>query len=152
MKQPKSFRLSAEAAGVLSRIDNATRYIEALVLARNQRAQQSLCYLQSIGWNSREILAACDVLNGTWELCKVPRWHGQSLADGQEYAQKWEISLERWSELSCQVSESELVAYALHEVVSEFWCGNTALEKMIRKINRESRGYFAYADIETGRD
>jgi hypothetical protein len=133
MKQPKSFRLSAEAAGILDRVDNTTKYIEAIVRARNQRVLRSLAVLRSAGWTGPEMLACCDVLNGWWQLCSIPRWHGASIADGTVYAEKWGIGPERWAELARQVSESESVAYALHEIVSEFWCGNTAIEEAIKK-------------------
>jgi hypothetical protein len=114
-------------------MDNASRYIDELVQVRHQRAMQSLQHLQKLGWTGAEISACCEVMNGSWQLYEVQRWHGASLADGPQYAEKWGIGAGRWRQMAAQVSESESVAYALHEVVSEFWCGNTAVEAALRK-------------------
>lgn len=142
-KQRKNFMLSDSTMGLLARMDNASRYLDDLVQARQQRAMQSLLHLQSLDWTGAEISACCDVLNGSWQLCEVPRWHGASLSDAlynlramgvfDFYAAKFGIGTGRWEQIAAQVSESESVAYALHEVVSEFWCGNTVIEAALRK-------------------
>jgi hypothetical protein len=132
-KQRKNFLLSDSTMGLLARMDNASGYVDRLVQARQQRAMQSLLHLQGLGWTGPEILACCDALNGAMSFCAAPRWHGASLFDGPEYASKWGVTPERWAEIARQVSESESVAYAIHEVVSEFWCGNTVIDAALRK-------------------
>lgn len=94
---------------------------------------QALEKLRAQGWTCNEILAACDVLNGCWSFVHNPTWHRASMEDGPEYAEKWEIDSERRLELARQVGESVEIAFALDLVVSEFWAGNTWLEREIRK-------------------
>jgi hypothetical protein len=132
-KKAKNFTLSESTMGLLDRVDNASRYMDAIITNNWMRAQQALMHVQRAGWAPNEILAACDVLNGSWLMVHAPTWHGASLADGPEYAAKWEVGPERWIEMARQVSESQTLAFALDLVVSEFWNGNTYIDAMIRK-------------------
>lgn len=129
----KNFILSESTMGLLSRVDNMSGYLDRLIQDRFQRAQMAVMHLHSVGWKSNEILAACDVLNGSWLLIQAPTWHGASLSDGPEYAGNWEISPDRWMEMAKQISERQDLAFALDLVVSEFWSGNTYIDKIIRR-------------------
>jgi hypothetical protein len=128
----KNLSLSPTTIGLLAKLGNASGYVESSISMRWPRVIQALEHLRARGWQSNEILAACDVLNGCWMFVHDPTWHGASMTDGQEYAVKWDISEKRWKELARVVSESAGVAFALDLVVSEFWTGNTYLERLIR--------------------
>lgn len=129
----KHFMLSDQTLGLLGRVKNASGYIDQLVSTTWTRTQQALLALQGGGWKPEEILAACDVLNGSWLLVQNPTWNGASMADGSEYAEKWGIDGVRWKELSEMVLTRVEIAFALDLVVAEFWAGNNHLEALIRK-------------------
>lgn len=112
-------------------------YLDRLVQDRFQRAQMAVATLHAAEWKSNEILAACDVLNGCWLHVHAPTWHGASLADGPEYAGNWEVSPERWQEMAKQISERQDLAFALDLVVSEFWSGNSYIDRIIRRGGEE---------------
>jgi hypothetical protein len=132
-KIKKQLTLAPDVINLLDRVGNISDYIEHAVRERFQRATQSLSTLQAAGWTPNEILAACDVLNGSWLLVQSPTWHGASMADGPEYAEKWDITQDRWLELAKQVSTSEHIAFSIDLVVSEFWAGNAHLENLISR-------------------
>jgi hypothetical protein len=126
MRKKAIFTLSESTQGLLKRMGNASGYLDALVQARQRRAARALEVLRSGGWTPEEILACCEAANGVWESVIYPGayavWIDKILTadiDGRD--------LER------RICESNSVAYALHEVVSEFWCGNTSVEDAIRK-------------------
>lgn len=129
----KNLHLSNAVIGQLSQLDNASKYIEQSISMRWPRVIQALDHLRAVGWGSNEILAACDVLNGCWLHVHNPMWHGASMEDGPEYADKWKIPRERWAELVTQVQARVELAFALDLVVSEFWTGNSYLDELIRK-------------------
>lgn len=129
----KNLHLSEQAVGLLKKMDNASEYVEHMVMTHMTRAIQALEKLRAAGWQSNEILAACGVLNGSWLHVHDPTWHGHSMADGQEYAGGWEVSEERWIELAGQVSTHVDLAFALDLVVAEFWTGNSYLDRCIRR-------------------
>lgn len=129
----KTLYFDDATAGQVAKLDKPSRYFSATINQGWPRAMMALDHLRAQGWQANEILAACDVLNGCWLHVHDPTWHGHSMADGPEYAGKWEIDPARWLELARQVSESVSAAFALDLVVSEFWAGNSWLDKMIRK-------------------
>jgi len=129
----KNINLSDATAEQLRRLDNASAYIEKSIDHRWARAVMALDYLRSLGWRSNELLAACDILNGLWLHVHAPEWHGSSMTDGPEYADKWGVPRDRWQTLADNVSAGGATAFCLDLVVSEFWTGNSYLNRMIRE-------------------
>jgi hypothetical protein len=132
-KVRKQLTISPDVDGLLDRVGNISAYVENVVRDRFHRAAQALSALQQAGWKPNEILAVCDVMNGSWLLVQVPTCQSTGLRWRTGYASKWDIPSDRWLELAKQVSISEHLAFAIDIVVSEFWAGNAHLEQLIRK-------------------
>jgi hypothetical protein len=127
----KQLSLAPDIINLLERVGNISDYIDHVVRQRFQRATQALYALQRAGWKPNEILAACDVLNGPWRIVHAPTLHWDSMVDGFEFVKEWDITPDRWLELTKQVSTSEHLAFSIDLVVSEYWAGNNYIKKLL---------------------
>jgi hypothetical protein len=122
-KQRKNFLLSDSTMGLLARMDNASRYIDQLVQVRQRRILRSLEILSHGGWSMDEIAAVCEVSNGKWESVACP-------GDYSEFVVRISTSDVDGLDLERRIYESFSIAHAIHEVVSEYWCGNTEIRNL----------------------
>lgn len=134
----RNFSLDDDAAALLSRLDNASHYVSALVRDAWRRWQQAHEALRRAGWDGPALCAACDALNGTWLL--EPRLAGVmslELHDAQRLSDvcgKWGVDPRRWAELHDGLRDD--LAIALRAIVTEFWAGNTELELLLQEGRR----------------
>ena len=143
-REKRNLTLPADVNALLDQVGNASEYLASVLGQRWQAWTDALATLRGADWSSNEMLAACDVLNGYWLL-----GHGRSgqfvsveLADAQrlnDICGKWEIPEARWAERCREVHQDSIVAFALVTLVSEFWTGNEACEKAIRRALPEEK-------------
>lgn len=136
MKKPTNLTLSDEVRQMLDDTGNRSLYAERIVAERARTWSGSLAHLRNQGWASSEILAVCDLLNGsiidTPGMALGPALAGE-MRDALDEPVKHQIPEARWKELIGLASQ-EPSARAILAVVAEYWSGNA---KARRAIERE---------------
>ena len=94
-------------------------------------------------WTGRELLAACDSLNGYWHVRSIPAGPAVALnlSDSEMLngiCGKWDVQPERWAAHVEEVHNSAELANALLAIANEFWAGNQALEALLRRDPSET--------------
>ena len=133
----RSISLSDEAQAILDRIDNYSGYIDALVKQHARDWTESVARLTDAGWQSEEILSACEALSG-YGLAQWSRG-GRFLAQELERAQveqrvfsERRVHAPRRAQLLKQLEKDITIATALANVVREYHLPNSALRDAVR--------------------
>jgi hypothetical protein len=135
----RTFTLEDEAHAVLDRLGNYSDYVNKLVLQHGRDWTEALAMLVEHGWQSAEILAACDALRG-YGFANAGR-DGRFLAEQLERVQelegcftKREVSTQRRQRCLKQLVDDHAVAHALATLVREYSVPNEACQQAIRQV------------------
>ena len=116
---------------------SASRYVERLVADAWTEWQEALASLLAAGWSRRELLAACDALNGYAMLGSGrASWIHAELYDAEklnDLCARHEIDPRVWATRTAQVRDDEGLARALWSVTREWWRGNRAMERAMER-------------------
>lgn len=131
-KSPTNLTLSDGVRQMLEDTGNRSLYIERIVTERTRLWRESLAHLRNQGWAPSEILAVCDLLNGS--IIDTPGMAlGLSLvAEMREVAGKCGVDVARWAELTAYAGQ-EPTARAALAVVAEYWSGNEKARQAIAR-------------------
>lgn len=135
----KNLSLDPATAAILDGVENASAYVDRLVISRERlwRDAIGIAYAEQLG--ADVLLAACDALNGyhlTSHLGRRPQALALELADAEAIGgvcAKHGVAPEQWSRLVQLVRERPEVGGALVVLVEEFWAGNVACERAMRR-------------------
>lgn len=125
----RNVTMPADVAALLDRTGNVSDYVATSVRLRWQRWQHALLVVRAC-FGDREILAACETLNGDIALdathrnvhLLLERLRASTVLD------KHSITPKRWTAcLDALRSKPENID-ALADLVSEFWSGNHAIK------------------------
>lgn len=122
-KPKRNFCLSHYTMDFLSKIKNASKYVDSMLLNRATRARKSLLILREAGWSNAEILAACEACSFEWRDTASLSVYFATLETVETYG----------TLLSERILDSDCEALALHEMVTEYHCGNTAIQESLRE-------------------
>lgn len=138
----KTMRLDDSAVAILDRAcgENATSpadYVSRLIEQAHRKWTTALRRLTEAGWKGRELLAACDALNGLGmhDYVGGPLFLAPELSDAQrlnDICSKWDVSPDSWSERVRAVHADKAQERDLATIVEEFWNGNDELERRLR--------------------
>jgi hypothetical protein len=110
----------------LDETGNISAYLREAARERLHRYRQARETLRTSGWDTSDLKAVMDVLNGTMTTFSVPL--GEQIAASMEDAAKLNgvherrgIDRERWDTLTEQVREREPIARSLNALASEYW-------------------------------
>lgn len=113
-------------------------YVQALVADAWRDWTESLDLLtREHSWAPQEILAACDALNGYWQLGRRPigSWLALELHDDARLngsVDKWGLDGDHYRARVEDLAGSDEIAYHLAIVTREFWRGNREVEARLR--------------------
>ena len=138
--QRRNMSLDEDVARILDDVaggqSSASAYVCDVVRDAERRWRAALALLVAAGWGTRELLAACDVLNGWGLIQQPPAWAAMSMQDAAAdgICAKWEVDERRWAELAAQVRGNADEAQALVDLAAEFWRMNPRVERAIERL------------------
>jgi predicted RNA-binding Zn ribbon-like protein len=110
----------------LEETGNISAYLRQAARERLHRYRQARETLRASGWNTSDLRAVIDVLNGTKTTFPAPL--GEQIAASMEDAAELNavhetrgIDRERWDTLTEQVREREPIARSLNALATEYW-------------------------------
>lgn len=136
----KNLSLDPATAAILDGVENASDYVDRLVLGRERLWRDAMGVMLGESIGAPALLAACDALNGYHLSSMLSRTQDAlafELHDAEELngvCAKHGVKPSAWWRLVKLVRERPEVAGALLVLVEEFWAGNAACERAMRRI------------------
>lgn len=136
----KNLSLDPATAAILDGVENASDYVDRLVLGRERLWRDAIGIATAENLGGPVLLAACDALNGYAMSSMLSRTQDAlafELHDAEELngvCAKHGVKPNAWGNLVKLVRERPEVAGALLVLVEEFWAGNAACERAMRRI------------------
>lgn len=128
--------LSPDVINLLEQVGGSrSEYLDIAVRERWRAWQEGLGLLAEVGWSRAEVLACCDVLNGS--VITQPQEVAldlQSATTHDELVSRRGLDASRWRQRVTEVSKRQEVAAALLTVVREYWTGNQACAAAIDRL------------------
>lgn len=135
----KNLSLDPATAAILDGVENASDYVDRVVIARERLWRDAIGVVHGEQIGSALLLAACDALNGyhlTSMLSRTPSAVAFELHDAEELngvCAKHGVKRDDWVRFVTRVRERPEVAGAVTVLAEEFWAGNAACERAIRR-------------------
>lgn len=135
----KNLSLDPATAAILDGVENASDYVDRVVIARERLWRDAIGVVHGEQIGSALLLAACDALNGyhlTSMLGRTPSAVAFELHDAEELngvCEKHGVKRDDWVRFVTRVRERPEVAGAVTVLAEEFWAGNAACERAMRR-------------------
>lgn len=135
----KNLSLDPATAAILDGVENASDYVDRVVIARERLWRDAIGVVHGEQIGSALLLAACDALNGyhlTSMLGRTPSAVAFELHDAEELngvCEKHGVKRDDWVRFVTRVRERPEVAGAVTVLAEEFWAGNAACVRAMRR-------------------